>query len=89
MPDFWSSVPRMPRILWMRTPWSGNISVSSSRSAIPQADTHLEYARLYLAQGEHQRAREHLDTASAMVTRMGYHRRDAEVAELHQQLVRS
>jgi hypothetical protein len=54
-----------------------------------QADGHLAYARLYLAMGDTPRARESLATARAMVTRMGYHRRDAEVQELEEQLKRS
>lgn len=51
-----------------------------------QADAHLEYARLHLALGETARARHSLETARAMVQRMGYHRRDAEVQELERQL---
>jgi tetratricopeptide (TPR) repeat protein len=54
-----------------------------------QADGHLAYARLYLAMGDTARARESLATARATVTRMGYHRRDAEVQELEEQLKRS
>ena len=50
-----------------------------------QADGHLAYARLHLAMGDTTRARESLATARAMVTRMGYHRRDAEVQELEEQ----
>ncbi len=51
-----------------------------------QADAHLEYARLHLAMGDTARAQHSLETARAMVQRMGYHRRDAEVAELEVQL---
>ena len=51
-----------------------------------QADAHLEYARLYLAMGDKPKARGHLATAKEMVARMGYHRRDREVAELEAQL---
>ena len=47
------------------------------------------YARLHLAMGDTARARESLATARAMVTGMGYHRRDAEVQELEEQLSRS
>jgi tetratricopeptide (TPR) repeat protein len=54
-----------------------------------QADGHLAYAWLYLAMGDTARARESLATTRAMVTRMGYHRRDAEVQELEEQLKRS
>ena len=54
-----------------------------------QADSHLAYARLYLAMGDTTRARESLATARAMVDRMGYHRRDAAVQEMEEQLKRS
>jgi len=54
-----------------------------------QADGHLAYARLHLAMGDTIRAWESLATARAMVARMGYHRRDAEVQELEEQLKRS
>jgi hypothetical protein len=50
------------------------------------ADCHLEWARLRLAQGEPTLARQHWATAKAMIERMGYHRRDGEVAELAQAL---
>ncbi len=51
-----------------------------------QADTHLEYARLYLAMGDKPKAREYFTTAREMIERMGYHRRDDEVAELEEQI---
>jgi hypothetical protein len=51
-----------------------------------QADAHLGYARLYLAMGDKPEAREHLATATEMIGRMGYHRRDGEVAELEERL---
>jgi tetratricopeptide (TPR) repeat protein len=50
------------------------------------ADYHLEAARLDLAQGNRDKAREHLATACEMIERMGYHRRDNEVGELAEQL---
>jgi Nucleoside phosphorylase len=50
------------------------------------ADYHLESARLRLAQGNMDKAREHLATAREMIERMGYHRRDNEVIELAEQL---
>jgi hypothetical protein len=53
---------------------------------LSQADGHLEYARLHLAMGDTARAQESLATASAMVSRMGYHRRDTEVEELARRL---
>lgn len=51
-----------------------------------EADCHLEYARLYLAQGEKERARESWETAREMIERMGYHRRDRDVAEIGREL---
>ncbi|NAS89268.1 hypothetical protein C4E24_05960 [ANME-1 cluster archaeon AG-394-G21] len=51
-----------------------------------QADCHLEYARLYLAMRETNKAREHLDIARKMIEQMGYHRRDPEVEELEAML---
>jgi tetratricopeptide (TPR) repeat protein len=50
------------------------------------ADCHLESARLQLAQGNRDKAREHWETAKAMIERMSYHRRDKEVDELAQKL---
>ncbi len=47
-----------------------------------EADCHLEYARLHLACGEQEKARESLAKAKGMIEEMGYHRRDGEVAEL-------
>lgn len=50
------------------------------------ADYHLESARLHLAQGNYDKAREHWTTAKEMIERMGYHRRDKEVNEIAEQL---
>ncbi len=50
------------------------------------ADYHLESARLHLAQGNHEKAREHWKTAKEMIERMGYHRRDNEVNKIAEQL---
>ncbi|HKP86004.1 MAG TPA: restriction endonuclease [Blastocatellia bacterium] len=50
------------------------------------ADYHLESARLHLAQGNQDKAREHWTTAKEMIERMGYHRRDNEVNEIAAQL---
>ncbi|NQE44451.1 hypothetical protein C5S31_00330 [ANME-1 cluster archaeon GoMg2] len=47
-----------------------------------QADCHLEYARLYLAMKDEDRARAHQAIAREMIGQMGYHRRDREVEEL-------
>ncbi|MCK4315160.1 MAG: hypothetical protein KAX24_05255, partial [Anaerolineae bacterium] len=51
-----------------------------------EADCHLEYARLHLACGEQEKARESLAKAKGMIEEMGYHRRDGEVAELEGRL---
>jgi hypothetical protein len=51
-----------------------------------EADCHLEYARLHLAQGQKAQAREHLDEARAMIEEMAYHRRDDEMAALEGRL---
>lgn len=65
-----------------------------------QADCHLEYARLYLAQNEEEhdikikqenreKAQEHWTTAKEMIERMGYHRRDKDVQEIEAQLAQA
>jgi tetratricopeptide (TPR) repeat protein len=51
-----------------------------------EADCHLEAARLHLACGQQQDAREHLEAAKAMIEDTGYHRRDDELAALEEQL---
>ena len=57
------------------------------------ADGHLEYSRLHIetfkrsnVQTNLEEARKHLATAKEMIEKMGYHRRDTEVAELEKQL---
>jgi nucleoside phosphorylase/tetratricopeptide (TPR) repeat protein len=47
-----------------------------------EADAHLGFARLSLAEGDLVAAREHLDRARTIVAATGYHRRDRELAEL-------
>ena len=51
-----------------------------------EGDCHLEYARLYLATGDKDTAREHLVKARDMIKEMGYHRRDPEVEALEAEL---
>ncbi|HLF01216.1 MAG TPA: hypothetical protein VI547_04530, partial [Anaerolineales bacterium] len=51
-----------------------------------EADCHLEHARLFLASGEKEGARESLAIAKKMIEAIGYHRRDGEVKELEAQL---
>jgi len=59
-----------------------------SQMSLHLADCHLEAARLCLAMGEREEARRAWATAKAMVERMGYHRRDGEVAALKEELER-
>lgn len=47
-----------------------------------EADSHLEYARWYLAKNDKVKAREHWEIAKKMIEEMGYHRRDKEVDEI-------
>lgn len=51
-----------------------------------EADCHLGYARLFIAQGEKERARESWSKAKEMIERVGYHRRDKDVVEIERQL---
>jgi tetratricopeptide (TPR) repeat protein len=51
-----------------------------------EADCYLEYARLYLARGEREKAQEGWERAKGMIERMGYHRRDKDVREIEEQL---
>lgn len=50
------------------------------------ADCHLESARFQLAEQNKDKACEHLATAKETIYRIGYHRRDKEVAELEARL---
>jgi tetratricopeptide (TPR) repeat protein len=60
-----------------------------SGMALFQTDAHLEYARLYLAQGQREKAASHLATAKKMITDMGYGRRRQDVLDLEAQLRRT
>jgi hypothetical protein len=51
-----------------------------------EADCHLGFAHLHLCEGYLDRARESLDRARVLITDMGYHRQDREVAELERRL---
>ncbi len=51
-----------------------------------EADCHLGYARLYVAQGEKEKARESWVKAKGMIERMGYGRRKKEVEEIGREL---
>ena len=62
-----------------------SIAVRSS-IRLHQADCHLGYARLYLMQGEREKARESWAKAKEMIERMGYHRRDKDVEGIGRQL---
>ncbi|MBI5633480.1 MAG: TIR domain-containing protein [Nitrospirae bacterium] len=47
-----------------------------------EADCHLEYVRLCLAEGDKEKAKDHLSIAKRMIEGMGYHRRDKDVKEI-------
>ncbi|MGH9769179.1 MAG: hypothetical protein ACREAB_17265, partial [Blastocatellia bacterium] len=94
-------VSRLPLGLLARTEWrrlTGDYARAKSDLAearriaergemgLHLCDCHLEWARLWLAQGDPTLAREHWATAKAMVERMGYHRRDGEVVEIAREL---
>jgi hypothetical protein len=51
-----------------------------------QCDGHLEYARLALAEGDQEQAREHVAEARRLVDETGYGRRRPKVEELETQL---
>ena len=51
-----------------------------------ECDAHLEYARLALAEDNPDAALAHFQSADALVTECGYHRRDPEIAELKEKL---
>jgi tetratricopeptide (TPR) repeat protein len=60
--------------------------VVRGKMELHEADCYLGYARLYLAQGEKEKARESWARAKGMIERMGYHRRDQDVVEIERQL---
>jgi len=45
-------------------------------------DYHLEQARLFRASSKPERARPHIADARELIAETGYHRRDAELADL-------
>jgi tetratricopeptide (TPR) repeat protein len=51
-----------------------------------EADSLLEYTRLYLAQKDKKSARENFAKAKALIDEIGYHRRDNAVSDLEQKL---
>jgi hypothetical protein len=51
-----------------------------------QTDCHLEQARLSLDTGDVQRASDSVASARELIQQTGYHRRDAELAELEAQI---
>lgn len=57
-----------------------------SRMGLYEADCHLEYARLYLAEGGREKARESWAIAKEMVEGMGYGRRAKDVREIGAEL---
>jgi len=57
-----------------------------SKMRLFEADCHLEYVRLRLAQRQNAKARPHLADAATLITETGYHRRDPDLAELSKKL---
>jgi tetratricopeptide (TPR) repeat protein/CO dehydrogenase nickel-insertion accessory protein CooC1 len=53
-----------------------------------EADCHLEYARLFVANGELDKMRESLARAKKMIEEMGYHRRNSEYQRIFEQIHR-
>jgi hypothetical protein len=62
-----------------------NISMRGNMG-LYQADGYLEFAQLYLVQGDKTTARESWEKAKEMIERMGYHRRNKDVEEIGEQL---
>jgi hypothetical protein len=57
-----------------------------SEMRLHQCDAHLEYARLAMAEGNPEKAREHVATARRLVDETGHGRRRPEVEELEARL---
>ena len=53
---------------------------------LDNCDAHFDYARLEIKQGQHDKARLHLEKAAKLVEDCGYHRRDGDVAALKEEL---
>jgi tetratricopeptide (TPR) repeat protein len=85
------------RLNWARRNWErahldlqeAMARAKRSGMALLQTDAHLEYARLFLAQGQPEKARPHLATAKEMVAALGYGRRRQDVLDLEAQLRRT
>lgn len=60
-----------------------------SGMALLQTDSHLEYARFYLAQGHPEKARPHLATAKKTIADLGYGLRHQDFLDLEAQLRRT
>lgn len=56
-------------------------------SRLHEADAHLAYTRLHLAEKNQSAAREHLVDARQIINEIGYHRRDQEIEHLASQTV--
>jgi hypothetical protein len=53
-----------------------------------QAACHLEYARLYAAMGDGEKAQRSLDVARTLIEKTSYHRRDGDVQQIGASLSR-
>jgi len=60
--------------------------INRTGMALCDVDYNLECAQLFLAQSENEKAYEYVTIGKEKINRIGYHRRDAEVAEIEAQL---
>lgn len=61
-------------------------TATRNQTELHQADCHLKYARLYLEQGENEKAQESWAKAKEIIDRRGYHRRDKDIKDLEVRL---
>jgi tetratricopeptide (TPR) repeat protein len=70
-----------------RADLDGAMSIAArGEMGLHQVDCHLGYARLHVAQGEKEKARESWAKAKGMIERMGYGRREKDVKEIGREL---
>jgi hypothetical protein len=75
-------------VVWDDRKIDGGDIATRGGMRLVQADSHLEYARLYVMQGEKEKGNEHWRTAREMIEHIGYHRRDKDVQEIETQLAK-
>ena len=74
LPEAWTAVEKVLEI------------AGEGPMKLHQADAYLESTRLWLEEGEYNKARRDLVRSKAMIDKMDYHRRDREVAGLEKYL---